>query len=70
MARKKKEPRGSKAKPAKVSRRSAPAADAVVEVEEVKSGGMGVDEGVIIGTTLLLAVACFVMWQAMQVYSA
>ena len=71
MARKSRnEPKGKasrgKSKPA---RRAAPAAD-VVEIEEVKAGGLGVDEGIIIGTTLILAVACFLMFNAMQTYTA
>lgn len=65
MARSKKAPKERKAKPAKAPKASrASAAVAVEEIEEVKSGGWGIDEGIVLTTTLALIAACYLAWQA------
>jgi len=68
MARSKKAPKEKKAKKAAPARRQA--AEAVVEIEEVKAGGMGIDEGIILTTTIAMGGALFLMWQAVQTYTA
>ena len=51
----------------KTSRRAAPRA-AEVEIEEVSSGGMGIDDGIILTTFLLLAGALALVLIALQTY--
>lgn len=50
-------------------RRAAPAAAAPIEaVEAVEKGGMGIDDGIILSTTLLLAFATTLVYLARAAY--
>jgi len=53
----------------KKSKEPVVAAEAV-EVEEVVEGGMGIDDGLVLTTTLLIGVAIALMFFAGQGYSA
>ena len=48
--------------------RAKPAAQEVDVVEQVEGGGMGIDEGVILTTTILLAGALALVLVALQSY--
>ena len=50
-------------------RRAEPAAEVAV-VEEVEGSGIGIDEGIVLGTFLLLAGAVTLVWMALGTYPA
>jgi len=54
----------------KNNRNAAVAAAPVSDVEVVSKPGMGIDEGVVLGTFFLLAVAIYCVWVANQQYTA
>jgi hypothetical protein len=64
MARKKapKAPKQRKPEPARVA-----AQDSVLE--EVQTGGLGIDEGIVITTTLILIFAIYLIWDASKMYA-
>ena len=68
MARKPRKERASKESRAKGGRRAAKAVP-VEEIEEVAGSGGGIDDGIIIATTVTLAIAIVLMITAMQAYS-
>jgi len=65
MARKKARPQ----KAPKAPKRKAEPVAAEPVLEEVDSGGMGIDEGIVITTTLILIGAIFLIYSALQMYA-
>lgn len=66
MARSKKAPKEKKVRAPKTRVATVDA----VEVEEVKAGGWGIDEGIVITTTIATAGAVYLMWSQLQIYTA
>ena len=50
-------------------RQAAPEPVAEDTIEEVKTGGMGIDDGIVLSTTIILVVACVLMYMTAQKYA-
>jgi hypothetical protein len=51
-----------------MARNTKEAAAPVAELEQVETGGMGIDEGIVIGTFLLLVTAIVLVYFANEAY--